>query len=190
MQTRAFISWWRQGSQASRFPCPRRRSRHRCGRRFSDASGRDDREERASAVRRLCGSARRRRGSGPQVPQVRGDWPAANDREGLREVSPRPAVAAKAAALARIQDGHGPLNWSHDRCTFDAARKLSNATTAELDRAICAQLDVQPADERKTTVTGPAGRHQPTLGRERADATPDPSQTDRGPAPEACHPIP
>ena len=98
------------------------------------------------------------------------DWPAANDREGLREVSPRPAVAVKAAALARIQDGHGPLNWSRDRCTFDTARKLSNATAVELGRAICAQLDVQPAAERKTTVTGPAKRHQPTLERERADA--------------------
>ena len=101
MQTRAFISWWRQGGQASRFPWPRRRSRHRCDRRFSDASGRDDREERASAGRRLCGSARRRHVSGPEVPQVCGDWPAANDREGLREVSPSPAEGGKATSDPR-----------------------------------------------------------------------------------------
>ena len=118
------------------------------------------------------------------------DCLAANDNEGLREASPNRAVAVKAAALARIQDGHGPPNWNHDRCMFDTVRKISNATAAELDRAICAQLDAQPADERKTTVTGPAGRRQPTLGRDRADARLDPSQTDRGPAPQACHRTP
>ncbi len=40
------------------------------------------------------------------------------------------------------------------------------------------------------TVTGPARRSQPTLGRDRADAGPDPSQTDRGPAPQTCHRTP
>ena len=115
------------------------------------------------------------------------DWLAANDKEGLREVPPNRAVAVKAAALARIQDGHSPPNWSHDRCTFDTAWKISNATAAELDRAICARLDAQPADERKTSVTGPARRSQPTLGRGRADARLDPFQTNRGPAPQACH---